>query len=221
TDAAMVSPLADLALSHLEEALAEESDLVWTSGFHYASFIEEARPLGLLLEDVTYRTLTARLSLSHGARVGDMILVLPAEGKGRKPRLKADAVPDSVARPAFAAALAVRVDAAPSQIDAVLTQLTLSLTEVMGLHVGMALALPSAALDRISIRGLDGRCVAEGKLGQNRGMRAIRLTGQAITAKRAQTAVQPSSLSVWGEGESGADLPQSFDFEQFSATGTD
>jgi flagellar motor switch protein FliM len=158
-------------------------------------------------------------------------LVLPAEGRGRKPRIKANAVPDSVARPAFSAALAARIDAAPAQIDAVLAQLKLPLAEVMDLSVGMVLGLPSAALDRISIQGLDGRTVAEGKLGQHRGMRAIRLsvqdasqglsTGAAHRAATAPAAGLASSASAWGEGIAGAEPPQPFDFEPFSATGTD
>lgn len=235
TDAAMLSPLADLALSHLEEALAEDGDLVWTSGFRFASFIEEPRPLGLLLEDVTYRALTARLSVSHGARVGDMWLVLPATGKGRKPRLPAHAVPSSVSRPAFAAALATRVDAAHCQIEAVLARLSMPLADVMGLSVDMVLPLPNAALERICLDGMDGRQVAEGKLGQHRGMRALRLTAQGGAAaaptanSMAMDGPSVATVAAWGEPEPepepGLELepmaPMDFDFAGFSATGSD
>ncbi|WP_146036485.1 FliM/FliN family flagellar motor switch protein [Pseudotabrizicola formosa] len=233
TDAAMLSPLADLALSHLEEALAEDGDLVWTSGFRFASFIEEARPLGLLLEDVTYRTLTARLSVSHGARVGDMWLILPATGRGRKPQLAAHAMPSSVSRPAFAAALASRVDAAPCQIEAVLARLSMPLVEVMALSVDMVLPLPNAALERISLDGLDGRQVGEGKLGQHRGMRALRLTAQGGEAAASPAdgmgldGPSPATVAAWGapEPDPMPELepmaPMDFDFAGFSATGTD
>lgn len=232
TDAAMLSPLADLALSHLEEALAEEGDLVWVSGFRFASFIEEARTLGLLLEDITYRALTARLSLAHGARVGDMVLVLPAEGRGRKPRARPNAVPDAVARPAFAAALAGRVEAASCQIDAVLTRLSMSLSDVMRLSVDMVLPLPNAALDQITFEGLDGRPVGEGKLGQHRGMRAIRLTSEAWQAGSNQSAASFDATRAYdGAGtppgpapmaaDFGAEMAQGFDFADFPATGTD
>lgn len=182
TDAAMVSPLVDLALANLEEALAEDNDLVWTSGFRFASFIEEARSLALLLEDVPFRVLSARLSLAYGARTGEMMLVLPADGAGAMPRPKPNAVPDTVARPAFAAALATRVDEATCQLDAVVARLSLPLAEVMGLSVDRVLMLPTASLDRISFEGLDGRCVTTGKLGQHRGMRAIRLTDDALAS---------------------------------------
>ncbi|MDO9637313.1 MAG: FliM/FliN family flagellar motor switch protein [Pseudotabrizicola sp.] len=240
TDAAMLSPMADLALSHLEEALAEDSDLVWASGFRFASFIEEARPLGLLLEDVTYRVLTARLSVFFGARVGDMWLVLPAAGRGRKPRLAANAVPSSVSRPAFSAALASRVDAASCQIEAVLTRLSMPLSEVMGLSADMVLPLPTAALDRICLDGLDGRHVGEGRLGQHRGMRALRLTAE-IGASDAPVAgmgaadagrtaamdaggmedLPSETAAAWGDPAPMPEAPLDFDFGGFSATGTD
>lgn len=234
TDAAMISPLADLALANLEESLAEEGDLVWTSGFRYASFIEEARPLGLLLEDVSYRTLSAKLSLFHGARVGDMVLVLPAEGRGRKPKAKVRSLPDAVARPAFAAALAARVDAAPCQMEAVLARLSMPLHTVTQLEVGQILALPTATLDRISLEGLDARRVTEGRLGQHRGMRAVRLTGEDMPQVHVSSqsglpgptasAVSANLASGVG-GEAQAEHPgfgaQTFDFASFPATGTD
>ena len=227
TDAAMLSPLADLALTQLEDALADDGDLIWTSGFRYASFIEEARSLALLLEDVTYCTLTARLSLAHGARVGEMILVFPAEGRGRKPRLKAHTVPNSVARPAFAAALGVRVESATCQMEAVLARVPLPLVEVMGLAEGKVLPLPAAALDRISIEGLDGRSVADGKLGQHRGMRAIRLTEATSCAGSANANDLSAVLSgggtsaEWRQEQPAPDPPLAFDFAEFPATGTD
>ncbi|MFN3844666.1 MAG: FliM/FliN family flagellar motor switch protein [Paracoccaceae bacterium] len=227
TDAAMLSPLADLALANLEEALAEDGDLIWTSGFRYASFIEEARSLALLLEDMAYRTLTAKVAVAQGARVGDMILVLPADGRGRKPRLNARAVPDSVARPAFSAALAARVDTAPCQLEAVLARVSMPLADVMALSVDAILPLPEATLDQISIEGLDGRRVTDGKLGQHRGMRAVRLmtakmdlgtrdSGVLIHAVESRATAAAWSGDALGLGDSNA-----FDINALSATGTD
>ena len=49
--------MVDAALEGLEIALAEEADLIWADGFRYASFLDDPRPLGLLLEDIAYRCL--------------------------------------------------------------------------------------------------------------------------------------------------------------------
>ena len=61
-----------------------------------------------------------------------------------------------------------------------LARLKLPLTTVMTLSAGMLLTLPQAGLDRISLEGLDGRRVAQGRLGQNRGLRAVRLSEAAL-----------------------------------------
>lgn len=193
TDAAMVAGMIDAALSGLEASLAQEADLVWAGGFRYASFLEDARPLGLLLEDTVYRVLTADVSLGQGARTGAVILALPAEGRGRMPHTPTAPVVD-VHGPSFADALALQVEAADCVMQAVLARLSLPLSRLMDLQVGEVMALPRAGIDRISFEGLDGRAVAEGRLGQNRGMRAIRLTPTEPAAR--VTPAMPAAVPV-------------------------
>ena len=202
TDAAMLAPLADLALRNLEVGLADDADLVWTSGFHYGSFIEEARALGLLLEDIAYRCVTSRLSVAGGARVGQMHLVLPAEGRGRKPKVISKVHP-SVAGPAFSAALSARVEAADCQLQAIVGRLAMSVAETMRLEVDMVLPLSLANLDRVSIQGLDGREVGLGKLGQHRGMRAVRLiaSGQSDHGAATVPAGATPTAQIWAKDQ--------------------
>lgn len=182
TDAAMVAGMIDAALERLEGALAEEADLVWAGGFRYASFLEDARPLGLLLEDGSYRVLRAEVALALGAKSGEVILALPAEGKGRRPVQRRVEEPAQTG-PIFAAALAEQVLASDAVMQAMIARVTLPLAAVMALEVGQVLALPQAALDRISLEGLDGRRLCAGKLGQTRGMRAVRLAGEVALAE--------------------------------------
>ena len=175
TDAAMVAGVIDAALTGLEVALAEEADLVWAGGFRYASFLDDPRPLGLILEDAPFKVLRAEISLAGGLRKGEVLLALPAEGRGMRPEEKPGEAAVADHGPAFTQGLAERVVGSLGRLDGVLARLTLPLSEVMGLTEGAVLVLPQAGLDRISLEGLDGRRVAEGRLGQNRGMRAIRL----------------------------------------------
>ncbi len=178
TDAAMMVAMIDAALSGMEQALADEADLVWAGGFRYASFLDDPRPLTLLLEDAPLRLLRTGVSLAGGLRIGEILLALPAEGRGQRPAT-AVAMAPSDHGPAFAQALSERVSGAHSRVEAVLARLTMPLAHVMALTEGMILPLQDAALDRISLEGLDGRHVADGKLGQNRGMRAVRLIDKA------------------------------------------
>lgn len=182
TDAAMVADLVDAALKGLEAGLADDPDLVWAGGFRYASFLDDPRPLGLLLEDEDYRVLRAEVSLAAGAKSGLILLAVPAEGRGKRPPPSAGVVPQIDPGPIFAAALSERVSGAESALEAVLARLTLPISVMMTLQPGEILPLPLAALDRITLEGIDGRRLAMGKLGQNRGMRAVRLTPEAAQA---------------------------------------
>lgn len=182
TDAAMVAGFIDAALAGLEAALAAEDDLIWAGGFRYASFLDDPRPLGLLLEDAPYRVLQAELALGGGAKRGGLLLALPAEGRGERPQGDAGALTEPAAAMAFAAALGAQVMAADCMLEAVLHRVTVPLSAVIGLKPGDMVPLPMAALERIALEGIDGRARGAGKLGQNRGMRAVRLTAEQAAA---------------------------------------
>lgn len=177
TDAAMVAMVIERAMSALDEALADEADLVWAGGFRYASFLDDPRPLGLLLEDSSYRVLTAQVSLSGGAKSGEVILALPAEGRGHRPTLAATLADDAHAVHAFTQSLTEAVLGVPCQLDAVLARIVLPLSAVMALEPGTMVPLPKASLQGLRIEGMDGRFLIDAKLGQNRGTRAVRLAG--------------------------------------------
>jgi flagellar motor switch protein FliM len=60
-------------------------------------------------------------------------------------------------------------------LDGVVGRLRLPLGRILALELDEVLALPLAALDAISLETLDGRSVGRARLGQNRGMRALKL----------------------------------------------
>lgn len=188
-DAAMVAGVIDRALAGLDEVLAEDSDLIWAGGFRYASYLEDARPLGLMLEDELYRVLSADVALGGTARSGRVVLVLPARGRGE---IQADS-PDlaEVAAPQFTAVLSAQVMQADCRLDAVIGRLTLPLRQIMDLQIGETLLLPLASLDAISLDTVEGRHVATARLGQNRGMRACKVSEAASSRTTAPTAVRP------------------------------
>jgi flagellar motor switch protein FliM len=193
TDAAMVAEVIDHALAGLEEQLAEEADLVWAGGFRYASFLDDPRPLLLLLEDAPMKLMRAEVSLGGGLRQGPVLLAVPAEGRGSPPAEPTEDAPPESHSHVFSAMLAEKVMETQARVDAVLARVTMSLAEVMSLEVGAVLPLGDASLESIRLEGLDGAHVADGKLGQNRGLRAIRI-GEAEGPKLATGEMQEAAL---------------------------
>jgi flagellar motor switch protein FliM len=184
TDGAMVAGVIDAALATLEQALTENADIVWAGGFRCVSFLEDPRPLPVVLDDAPLRVLTADISLSGGLRKGKIYLALPEVGHLPLPtKKKQHAVDDR--GPACEVDLQERVDGASVQLNAVLARLSLPMADVLALVAGMIVPLQDAVVDVISLEGTDGRCVAFGKLGQNRGMRALRLEdGQGVLLRK-------------------------------------
>jgi flagellar motor switch protein FliM len=172
-DAAMVAGVVDRALAGLDQSLAEEADRIWAGGFRYASYLDEVRPLGLMLEEESYRVLSAEVALGSSGRSGPVILVLPAVGRGERPE---GLTGGADMAPQFTAALAAQVEQAECRLDAVIGRLVLPIGRIMGLAVGDVLDLPQAGLDAITLETKEGRRIARARLGQNRGMRALKIS---------------------------------------------
>ncbi|MEZ5797389.1 MAG: FliM/FliN family flagellar motor switch protein [Paracoccaceae bacterium] len=211
TDAAMVAGVIDRALDELDHCLAEEADLEWAGGFRYASFLEDPRPLGLLLEDQPYRVLATRLTMAAGARTGELLLALPAEGRGRRPVPKPGTSERAAAVPVFSTALGEAVMAADCTLDAVLARLVLPLGQVMALQSGQILPLPNAALDRVQLEGIDGRPLARSRLGQQKGMRALRLADQQADERPGEGPAAARTPAVPDPGLAGVAPPAAID----------
>ena len=118
--------------------------------------------------------LQAEVSLAGGAKVGEVILALPANGRGQRPQARLEAEL-ALAGPSFAEALGAQVRLTDCRLDAVMARLTLPLRQVMEMAVGDVLPLASAALETVALETLDGRRVSLCRLGQIRGMRAVRI----------------------------------------------
>jgi flagellar motor switch protein FliM len=169
TDAAMVAGFFDAALAEMEMGLRGAHELGAVGGFRYASFLDDPRPLGLMLEDAQWQVVEAEMSLAGGVKAGRILLALPARARG------GDGPLEDPREAAFSAALMAQVGHAECRLDAILLRLSVDLTQLMTLGVEDVLALPGASLDLVQLETPDGRRMAVGRLGQARGMRAMRL----------------------------------------------
>jgi flagellar motor switch protein FliM len=170
TDAAMVAGFFDAALAEMELGLHGTHELTVVAGFRYASFLDDPRPLGLMLEDAHWQVVEAEMVLAGGVKTGRILLALPVQGRG------ADATGSDPREAAFTAALMAQVGHAECRLDAILLRLSIDLTQMMALGVEDVLVLPGASLDLVQLETPDGRRMATARLGQARGMRALRLS---------------------------------------------
>ena len=214
TDAAMAVEFIDAALSGFEAIAAESGGADWATGYRYAAFIDDPRPLHLMLEDGEYHLLSADLVLEDGSRTGKISLALPviAAAAALPDFALMDFAADATVQAAppeddhFQADLAQVVQDLPATIDGALAQIALPIERILRLAVGEVIPLPLANLDQISVIGMDGLRVAGARLGQNRGMRALRLTDVATARKSADTAPM-GQHQPQGFGLASHDLP--------------
>lgn len=158
------------------------------------------RLIGVLLDDGEFDlvALTARLVCAQVSRPVRVMLALPRGAEAVDAAASAEP-----AKPGWTAALEAAVLAAPTNLRAELGRVTLPLAEVLELGVGSALILPLSALEDIRLVGLDGVAQATGRLGQSRGIRALRLTHLSVTAPP-DPPMQEATAQLRGTGDAGA-----------------
>lgn len=178
-DAAMVAGWIQRALSGLSAGTGQGPDADWARGYHYDSYVDNARAMELLLEERPHRGMLARLSLADGVRRGTVLLALPEpDGASRAGAIEsADTATDGDegAAPGFTAAFGNAVLESECLLDAVLARLSLPLATLLGLQAGQVVPLGRASLDATWLADVNGGVVARARLGQQRGLRAVRV----------------------------------------------
>lgn len=174
TDAAMVAGAVDAAFTGLGAGTGP------AQGLRYAAHLVEVRSLPLVLDEGPLQSYAVEFTVPGRGRGGLAHLAVPAPAAAP---VRAAAGAD----PGFSGDLAEQVQASTVLLDAVVARVTLPLAEVLRLTPGDWLRLGTAALDRIDLQGVDGLRRAGGRLGQNRGMRAVRMAEAAQPAGRSST----------------------------------
>lgn len=193
TDAALLVPMIDVFLRLAEQrstALAEASLI---AGYAYGSFLDDPRPLGLMLDEIGYRVMKIKVSLGYGAKSGDWILVLPNTQDDMGPGEGVDRGGESAAD--WAQRLEVAVTDSPVVLETILCRVFVPLTEAMRLRSGDVLRVPETALEAMSLENISNQAIGVGRLGQARGQRAIRLTADPGTLRDA-LGTQPAPCAI-------------------------
>lgn len=212
TDAALLGALIDRLLAELDRGLAEAGDDAGgatgagAGGWRMSRAVGDQRLLGAILDDGAYRLAEVPLSLSAAGgaggapRTGRLTLLLPesptAGGAAQPGRARAAAPPSTP--DAFGQGIEAAVQGAPATLTAVLGRVALPLEQALALAVGQRMELPISALEEVELVGLDARAYASARLGQTRGMRALRIItlGEGAGGPAAPPAAPPFSEAV-------------------------
>lgn len=184
TDAALLGALIDRFLGELDRGLAEGG--ATAEGWRMTRAVGDQRLLGAILDEGAYRLAEVPLALSAAGaagsapRTGRLTLLLPepgaAQAQGPAPAVRLAADMPQAEGDGFRRAIEGAVQGAPALLTAVLGRVTLPLDQALALAVGQRLELPVSALEEVEIVGLDSRVYAAARLGQTRGMRAVRIS---------------------------------------------
>lgn len=191
TDGAICADFVSACLAELAAEAPAGGELPSLAGWRYGSFVEDARPLGLLLEDVAYRRVEVQLRAGPaGQRDGRIVLMLPAQpgsapDAGQVPGLAPPAAlpAGNAAQPTAGAPLsppppgpmASALQDTPLVLQGVLCRRSISLGELRALTPGAIIALPRGALDMAVLETSSGQPLLRGRLGEIDGQHALRI----------------------------------------------
>lgn len=188
-DEALVRDFVDLTLAALGRETAGLAGRDWPARLSYASRIRDRGQVNLLLPDRDYRVLSAGLGFDGVARRARMALVLPVEAEPVP-----GAAPDAP-RPVdqtWAAARSRMLDGLELPLEAVLLRLRRPLVEVQAMAVGDLLRFDPADLLTVTLEAAGERALAQGRLGQKGGRRALCLAGRGAAPPQAEPAPDPA-----------------------------
>ncbi len=185
TDAVISADFVNALLAELGRECATRNDCPDFPAFCYATYMDDPRPLALMLEDGKMTRLSLHFRIGAGGqRDGHLMIALPAEitpcveltqpGKGNPPPLPA-IQPVPAMHPPTATSLAEEVQQAPIQLLGILCRRRLSLHHLRNLTPGSLLPLPQNVLDDARVETARGQILAHGRLGEKDGFHAVRL----------------------------------------------
>lgn len=223
SDAMFCADFIDALMEELAREMTRIEGFESIAGYRYATYLDDPRPLALMLEDRPYRSLDFTLRLGDAeARDSRILLALPQPVPPPPPQMhdgvrQQDAAaavrqngPAARVRPALApvASAAEPGDAVPApssllramrsaEVDliGVLCRQRMTLADLRGLSAGKLLHLPRVNLAEARLETPQGQLLALAKFGEAAGCHALRLR-------------DPVTLAPEGAAASGGDMAQ-------------
>ncbi|WP_164658170.1 FliM/FliN family flagellar motor C-terminal domain-containing protein [Tropicibacter sp. Alg240-R139] len=168
TDAAMIAPLIDAFLPRARDLCEATLDRLCLDGYQFAARAEDWRNLILSLEYDSFRLFDLTVEIGGGVAQGQITLILPDQPEPK------DAAVDGLGN-SDTSGLEKSFGAVRAELTAVISRVQLPLSAFAGMQPGDLLPLIGDKLDRTEVLTIEGQKIAVARLGQCRGMRALRL----------------------------------------------
>ena len=169
TDKMLCDPLLEAFLEAFPTAVAGTPLDGWLDGVMPGDSVESLRAAGLVLEDRDYRIVRLSVNLAGAERQAQLIICLPLE----QDVASIDDIPAQHVE--WDSTFEANVADAPASLDALLHRFPVSLATAQALQVGSVLPLPGCTVNSVRLLSPDGKEVAQAKLGQMGGYRAVRI----------------------------------------------
>lgn len=186
TDKTLCDPLLLTFLDAFPHAVIGTSLEGWTDGVVLGDQIQSTRAAGLILQDRDYRVVRMRVDLDLADRQGLLVMTLPLVHHDPDP---VSAQPPEVD---WQTAFEQVVHDTPACLDAQLHRFPISLARAETLKIGDVLPLPGCTVHSVRLLDPDGKEVAQAKLGQIGGKRAVRLQAAPVPQLTELAAGTPS-----------------------------
>ncbi|MBK4217351.1 FliM/FliN family flagellar motor switch protein [Paracoccus caeni] len=191
SDALLCAEFIDATMAEIGEDLSGLDGIAELRGYRYAGYLDDPRPLGLMLEDQGFLGLDFEVELGSGqTRRAQIFVALPHIAEARGSAQDAPAA-DMPAPQLPGATLDRNMQDAPVDLIGILCRRRISLGELRDLKQGALLRLPRVDLAEARIETADGQLLATGKFGEADGCHAIRLIDAEQAARPDAPAMAP------------------------------
>ncbi|MDC0660269.1 FliM/FliN family flagellar motor switch protein [Leisingera sp. SS27] len=203
TDAAMTADFLERTFAKVVAMLGGQADQSLFSGYRFGAQVENVRSLVLGMEADDYRVIELNLDLSCGAMQGVMKLILPEPSAE-----ELQGGQNSSNGPSLGASL----DSIRAELTAVLCRMRVPVQKFASLQIGDTIPLDSAFLYETDLLTIGGKSVAQGRLGQMNGSRAVRLNPPR-NSRPADSSADAAAFSEGGGMQALPDAPASLDLD--------
>lgn len=178
TDAALVAPVVDGLMARAAALAESATDRLCLEGYRFGARMEDLRALVLALDADRFRVFDLTVEIAPDLRQGRLCLVLPD---------LSDGAPGEDPATAPGPGLEQSFGVLRAELMAVIGRLRVPLSKLSRMQPGETLELTQGRIDQTDLVAINGRKVAQGRLGQTGGLRAVRLAGASPTPPETTT----------------------------------